>query len=101
MPELDQKLWFDIIPCDRHLLLRLHVTGPYIPVPVILEKLLELLRSTNEAALLSDRFPDDKAVLKKVEAVLAGSAVRPERVSGVHYGCPGGHSVHVQIDGER
>jgi hypothetical protein len=101
MPELDDRLWFDVIPWDRHLLVRLYVRAPFAEKPKILERLLDFLRCNNDVRAFKVAFPEDGKILLKLQRVLAGSTIRPERVSGVHWGgerregsC---HSVFVQI----
>jgi len=102
MPELDDRLWFDIIPWDSKLLVRLYVLAPFARKPAILEKLLEFLARSNDVMTLAREFLEDEKVLLKLQKVFAGSTIRPERVSGIHWGGePRGeeyrHSVHVQI----
>lgn len=101
MPELDGRLWFDVLPDDSRILVRLYVLAPFAQKPAILEKLLELLARSNDVMSLAREFPEDERILLKLQAILDGSTIRPERVSGIHYGSDygseHGHSVHVQI----
>ena len=97
MSELDGRLWLDIMPWDRKLMVRLHVAGPYLPTPQILEELRDFLKESNDVLFFAKRFPEDEGILLKLQGVLAGGAIRPERVSEIHYGNEHGHSVHVEI----
>ena len=97
MSELAGRLTFDCIPFDSRILVRLHVCGPFMPRPQILEKLMELLRSSNEVMTLAKEFSEDERILLKLQRVLAKTPITPTRVSGVHYGSQHGHSVHVEI----
>ena len=101
MPELDGRLWFDVLPWDGNLLVRLHVLAPFAEKPKILERLLDFLRCNNDVQALKVAFPEDEKILLGLQKVLAGSTIRPERVSGIHWGGErregGCHSVFVQI----
>lgn len=94
MPELDGRLWFDIIPWENGLMVRLYVIGPYTPTPRILEELRSFLEESNDVLLFAQRFPEDERILLKLQGILAGSTIRPVRVSGIHYGSDHVHSMH-------
>lgn len=97
MPELDGRLWFDVMPCDRDLLVRLHVRAPFAAKPQILERLLDFFRGSNDVQTLKFAFPEDREILFKLQRVMAGSTIWPRRVSELLWDEQYGHSVHVQI----
>ena len=98
MPELDGRLWFDVIPYDSRLLVRLYVRAPFAQKPAILEKILDLLGRSNDVMMLAKDFPEEERILLKVQEVLAESTIRPERVKGLNWTSSNYcHSVHVVI----
>lgn len=91
------ELWLAVFAYEDGILVRIHVCASPEPKPLNLVKLLSILREGGAILTLADEFPQDLKILQALQKILSLGAIKPDSISGIHWGSDNGHSVHVEI----